>query len=197
MASTNLLYAERLIKTLLWLRGGYKIIIGGPNEIGRYIKKIYSSKGERAFDANFMSTIYEKPFTVEISDVEKISLTKEKSITLGSHLEGCRIGFDLGASDRKVSAVIDGKVVFSEEVVWDPRNQADPRYHYHEIMSMLHRAAGHMPRVDAIGGSVAGIYVNNRVMISSLFRGVPHHLFEEKVKNIFLDIQKEWGFLLR
>ena len=58
---------------------------------------------------------------------------------------------------------------------------------------MLNRAAGHMPRVDAIRGSVAGIYVNNRVMISSLFRGVPHHLFEEKVKNIFLDIQKEWG----
>jgi len=193
LASESLLYAERLIKTLLWLRGGYKIIIGGPNEIGKYIKKVYSSKGERVFDANFMSTIYEKPFTVEISDAEKISPAKEKSIPLGGHLEGCRIGFDLGASDRKVSAVIDGKVVFSEEVVWDPLNQTDPRYHYHEIMSMLHRAAGHMPRVDAIGGSAAGIYVNNRVMIASLFRGVPHHLFEEKVKNIFLDIQKDWG----
>ncbi len=193
LASTNLLYAERLIKTLLWLRGGYKIIIGGPNEIGEYIKKVYSSKVERVFDANFMSTVYEKPFTVEISDAEKISPAKEKSIPLGGHLEGCRIGFDLGASDRKVSAVIDGKVVFSEEVIWDPRNQTDPRYHYHEIMSMLNRAADHMPRVDAIGGSVAGIYVNNRAMISSLFQGVPHHLFEGKVKNIFLDIQKECG----
>ncbi|GAI61445.1 unnamed protein product, partial [marine sediment metagenome] len=52
-----------------------------------------------------------------------------------------RIGFDLGASDRKVSAVIDSKAVFSEEVVWNPGMQTDPRYHYHEIMSMLYRAA--------------------------------------------------------
>ncbi|MCK4240892.1 MAG: ROK family protein [Candidatus Atribacteria bacterium] len=193
LASANLLYVERLVKTLLWLRGGHKIIIRGPNEIGRYIKKVYSSEGERAFDVNLMSKVYEKPFTVEINSVEKISPVKEKSVPLGGHLEGCRIGFDLGASDRKVSAVIDGKVIFSEEVVWDPRNQTDPRYHYHEIMSMLHRAAGQMPRVDAIGGSAAGIYINNRVMIASLFRGVPHHLFEKKAKNIFLDIKGEWG----
>ena len=36
------------------------------------------------------------------------------------HLDGCRIGFDLGGSDRKCAAVIDGKVVHSEEVAWNP-----------------------------------------------------------------------------
>jgi predicted NBD/HSP70 family sugar kinase len=140
-----------------------------------------------------MSGIYEKPFAVEIYKIEKISPAKEKSIPLGGHLEGCRIGFDLGASDRKVSAVIDGKVVFSEEVVWNPSIQTDPCYHYHEIMSMLHRAAAHMPCVDAIGGSSAGIYINNRVMRASIFRAISPDLFEKKVKNIFLDIQREWG----
>ncbi|GAI20797.1 unnamed protein product, partial [marine sediment metagenome] len=118
---------------------------------------------------------------------------REKSILLGGHLEGCRIGFDLGASDRKVSAVIDGKAVFSEEVVWNHGTQNNPSYHYHEIMSMLHRAAAHMPRVHAIGGSSAGIYINNRVMRASIFRGIPPDLFGKKVKNIFLDMQKEWG----
>ncbi|MCG2762402.1 MAG: ROK family protein [Candidatus Atribacteria bacterium] len=193
MASTNLLYVERLAKTLLWLRGGHKLTIAGSDKIGEFIKEVYSSKGKRAFDINLMSNIYGKPFTVEISNTKNIFPAKEKSIPLGGHLEGCRIGFDLGASDRKVSAVIDGKAVFSEEVVWGPRNQSDPRYHYHEIMSMLHRAAGHMPRVDAIGGSSAGIYINNRVMNASIFRGISPELFEKKVKNIFLDIQKEWG----
>jgi len=190
LASTNLLYTERLVKTLLWLRGGHKLTIAGSDKIGEFIKEVYSSKGERAFDVDFMSNIYEKPFTVEISNTKKIYPTKEKSIPLSGHLEGCRIGFDLGASDRKVSAVIDGKVVFSEEMVWGPRNQSDPRYHYHEIMSMLHHAAAHMPRVDAIGGSSAGIYINNRVMSASIFRGVSPDLFEKRVKHIFLDIQK-------
>jgi len=196
LASTNLLYTERLVKTLLWLRGGHKLTIAGPVKIGKFIKEVYSSRGERAFDANFMSNIYEKPSTVEISNTKKIYPTKEKSIPLGGHLEGCRIGFDLGASDRKVSAVIDGKAVFSEEVVWNPSIQTNPNYHYHEIMSMLHHAAAHMPRVDAIGGSSAGIYVKNRVMSASIFRGISPDLFEKRVKHIFLDIQKEWDIPL-
>lgn len=190
--SSNYRYVERLVKTLLWIYGGYKIIIGGSKKIGKYIKNVYSLDGERAFDVKFMSGIYEKPFTVETMDVDKIPSVKEKSMALGGHLKGCRIGFDLGASDRKVSAVINGKAVFSEEVVWNPGQQTDPSYHYHEIMSMLHRAAAYMPSVQAIGGSSAGIYINNRVRAASIFRGIPADLFEKKVKNIFLDIQKEW-----
>jgi len=192
LASTNLLYIERLVKTLLWLRGGYKIIIGGPKEIGGHIKKLYSQKGKRFFDANFMSGVYRKPFSVVTCNDEQILPVKEKLIPLNRQLKGCRIGFDLGASDRKVSAVIDGKAVFSEEIVWNPSVQTNPNYHYHEIMSMLHHAAAHMPCVDAIGGSSAGIYINNRVMSASIFRGVSPDLFEKRVRNIFLDIQKEW-----
>ena len=191
-ASLNHFYIERLIKTLLWIHGGYKITIGGANEIGEYIKKLYSSKGKRAFDANFMSNIYEKPFSVVSCNAEQVLPLKEKLIPLNRQLKGCRIGFDLGASDRKVSAVIDGKAVFSEEVVWNPSAQTNPDYHYHEVMSMLHRAAAHMPHVDAIGGSSAGIYINNRVMSASIFRGISPDLFKKRVKNIFLAIQKEW-----
>jgi len=111
---------------------------------------------------------------------------------LGRNLNGCRIGFDLGASDRKVAAVIDGEPVFTEEVVWDPRTQRDPGYHYREIMSALRVASGKMPRVDAIGGSAAGIYIDNRVRIASLFRGVPKERFEE-VRTLFLRIRQELG----
>ena len=190
--SLNYFYVERLVKTLLWIYGGNKIIIDGPKEIVKYIQKLYSQKGKRFFDANFMSNIYEKPFSIVACNAEQVVPVKEKSIPLNRQLKGCRIGFDLGASDRKVSAVIDGKVVFSEEVVWNPGVQTNPNYHYHEIMSMLHRAAARMPRIDAIGGSSAGVYINNRVMSASIFRGISPDLFEKRVKNIFLDIQKEW-----
>lgn len=43
----NLYYVERLVKTLLWQRGGWKITIGGPVSIGQYIKKAYAPGGLR------------------------------------------------------------------------------------------------------------------------------------------------------
>jgi len=194
MADINLPYVERLVKLLLWQKGGWKITLGGPGDIGNYIKTIYAADGARAFDADIMGpTINEHPFEVVVTSADKTPQANEPALPLGHHLEGCRLGFDLGASDRKVAAVIDGKAVFSEEVVWDPRNQSDPQYHYDQIMDGLKRAAAHLPRVDAIGGSSAGVILNNRMMIASLFRGVPRPLFEARVKDIFLEIQQAWG----
>ena len=192
-ANANLHYAERLVKTLLWQRGAFKITIGGPRSIGEYIQKAYRPGGIRAFDAAFMGEqVYEQPFEVVIADADDVPDVQEASIPIGRHLEGCRIGFDAGASDRKVAAVIDGQQVFSEEVIWHPSEQSDPQYHYHQIMAALHHAAAHMPRVDAIGVSSAGIYINNRVMVASLFRGVPRDLFKSEAQDILLRIQKEW-----
>jgi len=192
-ASDNHPFAERLVKMLLWSKGGYRVHVGGPKDIGEHIKKVYSSRGRRAFDVDFMSTVYERPFQVRVTDPAKVPSSKERTVALGRHLNGCRIGFDLGASDRKVSAVINGRSVFSEEVVWDPRSQTDTRYHYHEIMSALHRAAARLPRVDAVGGSSAGVIIDSRVMVASLFRGIPKNLFKKTVTNIFRDMKKEWG----
>ena len=56
--NSNLDYVERLVKFLLWQRGGWRVVIGGPREIGEYIKEIYSEKGMRAFDANLMAEVY-------------------------------------------------------------------------------------------------------------------------------------------
>jgi predicted NBD/HSP70 family sugar kinase len=190
---SNLPYIERIIKFLLWQRGGWRIVIGGPAEIGAYIKEIYSVRGQRTFDAGIMAEVYSQPFTVETTTIDKMPADKLNAKPLGRHLDGCRIGFDLGASDRKVAAVKDGKPVFSEEVVWDPRVQNDPQYHFNEIMSGLKKAAEHLPRVDAIGGSAAGIYVNNSVRKASLFRGVPEDLFEKRIRGLFHDIQKAWN----
>jgi predicted NBD/HSP70 family sugar kinase len=192
-AEANLMYVERLVKFLLWQRGGWKVYVGGPRTIGEHINACYAPDGVRKFDYHFMGEdVYEQTFTVTICDAVEVPPAKESGRALGRHLDGCRIGFDLGASDRKVSAVVDGRPIYSEEVVWEPRKQNDPNYHYHEIMTALKTAASKMPRVDAIGGSSAGIYVNNRAMIASLFRGIPRQRFGE-VRDLFLRIQREMG----
>ena len=92
-----------------------------------------------------------------------------------------------------MAAVVDGRVVFRDETVWDPYYQPDPQYHIDGIMDSLKKAAAHLPRVDAIGGSAAGVYVNNHPKVGSLFRGVPVDVFDARVKNLFLDIRKAWG----
>ncbi len=189
----NLRYVERLVKFLLWARGGFRVYIGGPRRVGGYIQRVYSQDGERSFDHNFMGTqVYQKPFEVIVCEAEDVPPQCESGQHLGRHLGGCRIGFDLGASDRKASAVVDGEVVYSEEVVWEPRKHADPDYHYAEIMAALKAAASRMSRVDAIGGSSAGIYIANRPMVASLFRAVPAERFDE-VHNLFLRVRSEMG----
>ncbi len=189
----NYRFVERLIKTLLWARGGWRVVVGGPRKIGEYIQKVYSPDGQQAFDFEFMGDVYEKPFTVEVCDADGVPEPKEQTVSIGRHLDGCRIGFDAGASDHKVAAVVDGEAVFSNETVWDPKSQSNPDYHYHHVQSALHLAAAHMPRVDCIGVSAAGIYIDNRVRVASLFRGIPKDLFEEKVADMFVRIGQEWG----
>jgi len=194
LAQANLTYAERLVKFLLWQRGGWKVIVGGPKEVGEHIRAVYSPSGERSFDYEFMGqTVYEHDFTVEITDAESVPGTSESSAPLGRHLDGCRVGFDLGASDRKTSAVINGEDVFSEEVPWDPKSATDWHYQYEGIKHSIQRAIDHMPKVDAIGGSSAGVYINNRAMVASLFRGIPKDDFEAHIKPIFEHLGAEFG----
>ncbi len=92
-----------------------------------------------------------------------------------------------------MAALIDGKEVFSCEVVWEPKLHSDPQYHFDGIDDSIRRAAAHLPRIDAIGVSSAGIYLNNRTMVASLFRQVPPNAFEARIKRIYPDIAKKWG----
>ena len=191
-AAGNFTYVERIAKFLLWSRGGFRIHFDGPAPLAAKLAAHYRETPAGKFDSNLVG---ERMFDHPIEVVHTKALPPERASTtsLGRHLEGCRIGFDLGGSDRKVAAVIDGKVVFSEETVWDPYFQPDPQYHYDGIMDTLKKAAAHLPRVDAIGGSAAGVYVNNRVKVASLFRGVPPEAFNKRVRDLFLEIRKAWN----
>lgn len=177
-------YVERLVKTLLWMKGGFKVYLAGRESVCGAVAAMYAAGGQQQFDWDYMANIFERPF--EVARVDLVPQAKDEPKRIGGHLDGCRIGFDAGGSDRKVSAVIDGESVYSEEVVWFPKTNSDPDYHYQGIVAALKSAAAHLPRVDAVGVSSAGVYINNRTMNASLFLQVPKQQFDAKVKDIYI-----------
>jgi predicted NBD/HSP70 family sugar kinase len=191
-AAGNATFIERIVKFLLWSRGGFRIHVDGPPAITQSLAAHYRDTPTGKFDSNIVG---ERMFdrAIEVTPVASLPPERRNAASLGRHLDGCRIGFDLGGSDRKVAAVIDGNVVFSDETVWDPYFQPDPQYHFDGLMDSLKKAAAQLPRVEAIGGSAAGIYVNNQVKVASLFRGVPQDVFNQRVKNLFFEVKKAWN----
>lgn len=186
---------ERIAKFIVWSAGGWKLYLSGPDAIVKPVAKAYTKKGARAFDYDFFTSIYGRPVETVVVSMSEMPETNEKPALVKTVADGCRIGFDLGASDFKISALNKGKVVFSKEFPWDPVPQTDPEYHYQKLTAGLKEAAAALPRVDAIGGSTAGTLVGQKMGIASLFRGVKTHSPEkfEIAQNMFYRIEKDWG----
>ena len=184
MAAADYRYVERYVKFLLWSIGGFKVYVCGCSELAKKLQEAYSLNGERAFDYDFFQKLYEQELQIIDLPLDQCPASNETPKPLGGHLDGCRIGFDAGGSDRKVSAVIDGETVYSEEVVWFPKKNPDPSYQYGHILEAFKTAASKMPRVDAIGVSSAGVFIGNAPMISSIFYCVPRDRWDE-VKTVF------------
>ncbi|MGC4090577.1 MAG: hypothetical protein QM756_22445 [Polyangiaceae bacterium] len=186
-------YAERLLKTLLWQRGARRVLVVGPHSAIRALPDTYSSRGARAFDAGFFTRVYERAFSVELAELTELPKQSESVRRLGGDFSGCRIGFDAGGSDCKVSALIDGRPLYAAEFPWLPKEQADPAYHLSMVHDCIEKARAHLPRLDAIGVSSAGIYVNDQTRVASLFRRVAPELFEAHIKNIYVDLGQRFG----
>ncbi len=184
MAAADYRFVERYMKFLLWSIGGFRVYICGCSHIAKKLQNAYVPEGERAFDFDFFQKLYERPLEIIDLPLEQCPAANESPVPIGGHTEGCRIGFDAGGSDRKVSAVIDGEVVYSEEVVWHPKVNADPNYQYEGILDSFRTAASKMPRVDGIGVSSAGVFIGNAPMISSIFYCVPRERWDE-VKTVY------------
>lgn len=191
-AEANYRYVERLVKFELWCIGGFRVYLCGCDDIAEKLAAAYAPTGSRSFDCRFVHDLYER--NLEILSMPESDFPNENELprTIGGHSNGCRIGFDAGASNRKVSAVVDGECVYSEEVAWLPKTASDPAYHFSEITKSLKSAALRMPRVDCIGISSAGDFVNNQPMVSSLFMKVPRERREE-VKSIYTRAAAEIG----
>ncbi len=186
---------ERVVKFVLWSAGGWKLYISGPDEIVKPIEKAYTKKGARAFDFDFFSSLYGRKVEVCVVPAKKMPEMCEHEVIVKNNVNGNRIGFDLGASDFKISALKRGKVVFSKEFPWDPRPQSDPDYHYSKLSAGLEEAAAALGgKVDAIGGSSAGTFVGKKLGVASLIRGVKEKNPSkyEIAQNLFARVEDEW-----
>ncbi len=184
MAEADYRYVERYVKFLLWSIGGFRVSICGCSELAKRLQEAYRIGGEREFDYTFVNQLYERDLEILDLPLDDCPAANEVAEPMGGNMDGCRIGFDAGGSDRKVSAVIDGECVYSEEVIWFPKLNEDPEYHFGHIVEAFRTAASKMPRVDAIGVSSAGTFIGNAPMLASLFIKVPRTNWD-KVKTIY------------
>ncbi|MGZ0654716.1 ROK family protein [Coraliomargarita sp. W4R53] len=193
-AQDTLKYCERTVKFLLWAWGGSHVRISHAPDVVEQLQAIYSAQGARHFDCDFMGkTCFDQDFAIENGDEADLQEMLPPATGGVGSLKGNRLGFDLGGSDRKCAAMIDGEVVFSEEIKWSPYFESDPAYHRAGIQDSLKRAAAHLPSVDAIGGSAAGIYINNVPRVGSLYRGISPKDFKESISPLFYELKAEWN----
>ncbi|MDD5091846.1 MAG: ROK family protein [Candidatus Wallbacteria bacterium] len=193
-AHDNIRHIERLIKFLLWQKGGDRVLISGPEQLVSSLSSLYAPCGRQEFDSSFIGKkIFGKPLEIVRVQASDMPAARDISAPLGRHLDGCRIGFDLGGSDRKCASLIDGEVIFSEEIKWSPYFEKDPNYHIKGIQHSIDLAASKLPRVDAIGGSAAGIYIDNEVRGGSLYRGLSEQDFDKHIRRFFIALGEKWG----
>jgi len=182
-------FVGKVLRFWLWQRGGYHLYLSGPDKICKYLQNSFSSEGKYKFDIETMEKIFGKKFVVSIvNDSIELPKEKEEPEVVNTVADGCRIAFDLGKSDFKIVAVQDGEIVFSKETEWDIWKK-DPDYHYNIVLDVLKEASQALPRVDGLGGSTAGVPIDNDCVWSDCFPDIEHDLYQAKIVPIF----KRWA----
>ncbi|MGN0886219.1 MAG: ROK family protein [Candidatus Spyradenecus sp.] len=188
-------FVERIVKFMLWSAGGYKVMIDAPAAIVEKIKADYTETGARAFDYGFFKTVYARPIEVVPMPAAEIPQGHDLSISLGGNMNGNRIGFDLGGSDFKLTAMVNGESVWQKEVPWDPYNATDAAYHYDHIKAGFEETIAHLPggKVDAIGGSSAGVIVDNELRHAGLIKGIKDPDQYRQAQLLFKRLKADYG----
>ena len=182
-------YVKKIILSLIYMVGGNEIIVNDLDIYNKLITVVDDDK-ELSSAIKNMEVVFHKDF--EITYYAEEIKEKEHIVPLSDDFSGNRIGFDAGGSDRKVSAVKDGKVIFSEETLWLPKEQEDYHYHYDGILDSMKKAYDALGgKVDAIGVSSAGIVMNDEMAQSNLFIKVPEKDQIKFVRSIYKDIAKK------
>ncbi len=182
-------YVKRILLSLLWMVGGEKILYHGSSLFYHYLEKRFQKDEEILSSFKEMKKIYSRPISFE--RVEETPKRKDKNNPFRISFTGCRIGLDLGGSDRKAIALKDKKILYSEEILWSPKEQSDPLYHYLGMLDSLTRAKKHLPHVDGIGISTAGIVENNELLLGALYAKVPEEKKQKEARHVFVNLMKE------
>lgn len=183
-------YTKKILLSLLWIVGGERIQYHGSPLFYEYLEKRFSKDYEIQASFQEMERIFNRPVSFE--RVENIPQRKDKTNPFSGSFSGCRIGLDLGGSDRKIAVIKDNEVLYSEEVLWSPKEQMNPQYHYMGIVDSLERAKKFLPRVDGIGISTAGIVSDNELLFAALYAKVSNEEKQKEARPVFKNIMKDY-----
>ena len=188
-------YIKTYIYNRAWAIGANRILISCPKKLYEQIKAAFMAEdGEYHHLTSFMTKVYEKPFEfqwVESGVIESMmpfptSETQYSHNPLTPFIKGdmgARIGVDLGGSDIKVVAMVDGELKFYRKMNWRPMTFTDAEQHLTVVSDMIHTAQkeSELTKLDGIGISTAGVVVNSKIMISGLCAGLTESQFREKI----------------
>ena len=174
------LYASLISDAMLWQVGGPTLYVCGSDAIADELRKLYSPAGARAFDYDFMGRqANRQPMEVIGLPYAAAPASTTSTMPVRPTATGRCVGIDLGGSDIKYAATIDGDVVASDEIVWHPKQNADPAYHFAWIVKAIGLAAAALDdRVDHVSFSSAGDFDGQTVAVSSLFKAVPEDVMD-------------------
>ena len=83
----NYLHVERILKFLLWSRGGWRIYFDGPASIAQKLAVHYRDEATGKFDSDMVGAkMFDHP--LEVVNTKDIPAERAQSKPLGRHLEG-------------------------------------------------------------------------------------------------------------
>jgi hypothetical protein len=188
----SLVYAFFTIMFALCQKGGYKVMLCGPSELCAQLQHEFSPSGHASFPVDLMSQVYDRPFEMVRVAQNQLPGAQEDPEKVGLDVSGCRLSFDLGKSDFKVVACIDGTPTYHGEHEWDIY-QTNPEYHFDLVLSKLKEAAATMPRVDSVGGASAGVPIKNDCVWNDCFPRVSREDYQRVCLPFFKNLARAFG----
>src|SRR5262249_6843265 len=83
-AGLNERYVERLVKFLLWQKGGWRVTVAGDARIADFLRCVYGPGGTRAFDSAFMGDrVYGHGMTIAHVPYDRAPEERECAAPLG------------------------------------------------------------------------------------------------------------------
>lgn len=179
-------YVKKALLTMLWMVGGDRLVFDGDKDFCGYLFSRASKDEELQRSFAEMSKIYGKDVRLEFGPVSLMASFPKRKIALSS--KGKRIGLDLGGSDIKVTALDEGKAVYTSEFPWDPKSATDCFYHIEHIKKALLEAERRLGGVDAVGISTSGVVAGDKLIYPSLFLSCDEKQKRYCITTIYKDI---------
>lgn len=191
-------YLKTYVYNRAWAIGASRILVNCHSKLYEQIQTPFmATDGEYHHMASFMTKVYEQPFMIQWVPKEDIERMASTQVTAQQYSpkKGARIGVDLGGSDIKVVALLDGELKYYQKRNWSPKTFTDAEQHLTVVSDMIstaQRESG-LKTLDGIGISTAGVVVDSRIVISGLCMGLSEKHFREKITHMGEIIKKRFA----